>query len=66
MHAYMLEMSYLRDAEMWNSFDPIPCAQYDEMDCEYDTMEDAPEASSDHVAVVPSTTTTSVPVLALP
>lgn len=29
-------------------------------------MEDAPEVSSDHVAVIPSTTTTSVPVLALP
>lgn len=28
-------------------------------------MEDAPEASSDHVAVIPSTTTTSVPVPAL-
>jgi hypothetical protein len=39
LHAYMLEMSYLKDAEMWNSFDSIPCAQYDEMDCEYDTMD---------------------------
>ncbi|CAN9100804.1 unnamed protein product [Alternaria alternata] len=147
LHAYMLEMSYLWDAEMWNSFDSIPCAQYDEMDCEYDKMdsrfayhtscsvfgfpspafglstastnnfgsstgcggtvstfsattrpcpvsarscvgavsgssgsittgfskpwtsdiemEDAPEASSDHVAVIPSTTTTSAPVPAL-
>jgi hypothetical protein len=128
---------------MWSSFNSIPCAQYDEMDCEYDTMDsrfaycmscgvfgssspafgvltasadsfdsstgsggavstfsaatrscpvsvgtvsgssgsmtagfskpstsdiemkDAPEASSDHVAVIPSTTTTSVPVPAL-
>ncbi|CAI9637218.1 unnamed protein product [Alternaria burnsii] len=147
LHAYMLEMSYLRDAEMWSSFSSTPCAQYEEMDCEYDTMdsrfayhmsygvfgclspafgvstastnsfgsstgsggavstfsaatrsrpmsgqssvgtvrgssgsmtagfskpwtsdiemEDAPEASSDHDAVIPSTTTISVPVPAL-
>ncbi|CAN9083424.1 unnamed protein product [Alternaria alternata] len=147
LHAYMLEMSYLKDVEMWSSFNSIPCAQYDEMDCEYDTMdsrfayrmsygvfgspspafgvstastnsfgsstgsggavstfsaatrscpvsgqscvgtvsgssgnmnagfsklwtsdiemEDAPETSSDHVAVIPSTTTISVPVPAL-
>jgi hypothetical protein len=147
LHAYMLEMSYIRDAEMWSSFISTPCAQYEEMDCEYDTMdsrfayhmsygvfgspspafgvstastnsfdsstgsggavstfsaatrsclvsgqswvgtvsgssgsmtagfgkpwtsdietEDAPEASSDHVAVISNTTTTSVPVSAL-
>jgi len=39
LHAYMLEMSYLRDVEMWNLFNSIPCAQYDKMDCEYDTMD---------------------------
>jgi hypothetical protein len=39
LHAYMLEMSYLRDVGMWSSFNSMPCAQYDEMDCEYDTMD---------------------------
>ncbi|KAI5373852.1 hypothetical protein J4E82_007393 [Alternaria postmessia] len=147
LHAYMLEMSHIRDAETWSSFISTPCAQYEEVDCEYDTMDsrfayymscgvfgslslafgaptaitnsfgsstgsggavstfsaatrtypassqscvgavsdssgsmtegfskpwtsdiemnDAPETSSDHVAIIPSTTTTSVPVPAL-